>query len=379
VTVDLTRLRPRHRPASRAAGPPGTPGTGTTTASATTPASHRTVIDTAVYCAGRRECTPETLPETFRALREHDGGMAWIGLYRPAPAELDVLAREFGLHELAIEDAISAHQRPKLERYGNTLFVVLRAARYVDEREEVEFGELHVFVGSDFVITVRHAEKPDLSVVRRRLEADPRLLGRGTEAVLYAILDAVVDGYGPVVQGLENDIDEIEAQVWQGEETVSRRIYELSREVGDFQRACGPLTAMLAGLRAGFDKYGVDMEMQRALRDVEDHVSQVNERVENFRVLLRDILTVNSILVAQRQNEEMTRLGQASNAQNEEVKRISAWAAIGFAPTLVGTVYGMNFTHMPELNWALGYPLALGLMIMSSVVLYVLFKQRSWL
>ncbi|MGN6605748.1 MAG: magnesium and cobalt transport protein CorA [Jatrophihabitans sp.] len=374
MSVDLTRLRPRRRSAARRPVPADS--------TAPSPAStHRrpSVVDTAVYCDGRRECTPATLQDTFRALRERPGGMAWIGLYRPDEAELQVLAGEFGLHELAVEDAVAAHQRPKLERYGDTLFVVLRAARYVDEREEVEFGELHVFVGSDFVITVRHAESPDLSVVRHRLEEDPELLERGPEAVLYAILDAVVDGYGPVVQGLENDIDEIEAQVWQGDERVSRRIYELSREVGDFQRACGPLTGMLAALRAGFDKYGVDVELQRALRDVDDHVSQVTERVENFRALLRDILTVNSILVAQRQNEEMTRLGQTSNAQNEEVKKISAWAAIGFAPTLVGTVYGMNFTHMPELNWVLGYPMAIGLMLLSSIVLYVLFKRRSWL
>ena len=371
MAVSLTRLRPRRRrhPVAPVAAS-GTPA----------PAGRRsTLVDSAVYCAGRRRCSPPTLPETFRALREQPDGMAWIGLYRPQPPELETLAAEFSLHELAVEDAIHAHQRPKLERYGDTLFVVLRAARYVDEREEVEFGELHVFVGKDFVITVRHAESPDLSVVRHRLEADPELLAQGPEAVLYAIFDAVVDGYGPVVAGLENDIDEIESQVWSGDVAVSRRVYELSREVVDFQRASQPLTAMLAALRAGFDKYAIDMELRRALRDVEDHVTHVNERIENFRALLRDILTVNSILVAQRQNEEMTRLGQTSNDQNEEVKKISAWAAIGFAPTLVGTVYGMNFTHMPELAWTFGYPLALLLMVMSSVVLYALFKRRNWL
>lgn len=272
-----------------------------------------------------------------------------------------------------------AHQRPKLERYGDTLFVVLRAARYLDDVEEVEFGELHLFMGPDFVVTVRHSESPDLSTVRRRLEEDPELLALGPEAVLYAILDAVVDGYAPVVAGLENDIDEIETEVFGGDPDVSRRIYELSREVLEFQRATQPLTAILTSLSAGFTKYRVDEELQRYLRDVADHVTQVDERIDGFRAALRDILTVNSTLVAQRQNEEMKTLSATSNAQNEEVKKISAWAAILFAPTLVGTVYGMNFDSMPELDWQLGYPFALFLMLMVSLVLYAVFRRRGWI
>jgi magnesium transporter len=197
--------------------------------------------------------------------------------------------------------------------------------------------------------------------------------------VLYAILDAVVDGYAPVVVGLENDIDEIETEVFGGDPKVSRRIYELSREVVEFQRAVQPLSGILAGLTAGFAKYQVEAELQRYLRDVADHVIQVNERVEGFRVLLRDILTVNATLVGQRQNEEMKILSEASNAQNEEVKKISAWAAILFAPTLVGTVYGMNFDHMPELHWTFGYPFALALMALVSIVLYGVFKRRNWI
>src|SRR4051794_18491435 len=181
--------------------------------------------------------------------------MAWIGLYRPDEFELTSLASEFNLHELAVEDAINAHQRPKLERYGDTLFVVLRAARYVDDLEEVDFGELHVFVGRDFVLTVRHSEAPNLAVVRGRVEEDSNLIARGPEAVLYAILDAVVDGYAPVVAGLQNDIDEIETEVFRGDPKVSRRIYELSREVIEFQRATRPLLGMLDALSAGFDKY----------------------------------------------------------------------------------------------------------------------------
>jgi magnesium transporter len=363
----------------RPSGHTGTPPPETTPSTPPAPQPRVSVVDSAVYAGGRRTCSPATLAATFRALRETDGGMAWIGLYRPDERELSSLAAEFDLHELAVEDAIQAHQRPKIERYGETLFVVLRAARYLDDVEEVEFGELHLFIGKDFVVTVRHSESPDLSTVRHRLEADPDLLGLGTEAVLYAILDAVVDGYAPVVAGLENDIDEIETDVFSGDPAASRRIYELSREVVEFQRATQPLTAMLHSLTAGFGKYRVDQELQRYLRDVADHVAQTNERVDEFRVLLRDILTVNATLVGQRQNEEMKTLSETSNAQNEEVKKISAWAAILFAPTLVGTVYGMNFDHMPELHWQYGYAYAWGLMALVSTVLFTVFKRRGWI
>jgi magnesium transporter len=337
------------------------------------------VIDNAVYSDGRRVATPATAEESREELLAGEDRLAWLGLYRPEPQELGALAELFDLPELAVEDAIKAHQRPKLERYGNTLFVVLKAARYLDEVEEVEFGELHLFLGADFAITVRHSESPDLSRVRRRLESEPALLAKGSEAVLYATLDAVVDGYSPVVEGLANDIDEIETEVFRGDPGVSRRIYELSQEVLEFQRASVPLTGILAAITAGFDKYGVDEELRSYLRDVADHVTQVNERAEGFRLQLRDILTVNATLVAQRQNDEIRELTEASIAQGEEVKKISAWAAILFAPTLVGTVYGMNFDSMPETHWHLGYPFALVLMAMVSVVLYLVFKRRDWI
>ncbi|RNF89443.1 magnesium and cobalt transport protein CorA [Streptomyces botrytidirepellens] len=337
------------------------------------------MVDAAVYRDGRRVGTPDGLAATFRRLREEPGAMAWIGLYRPTEAELLSVAEEFDLHKLAIEDAMEAHQRPKLERYGETLFVVLRAARYLDAVEEVDFGELHVFVGPDFVITVRHGAAPDLSAVRARMESTPELLALGPEAVLYAILDAVVDGYAPVVSGVQNDIDEIETEVFRGDPEVSRRIYELSREMVEFQRATRPLVGMLRGLMAGFDKYGTDEELQRYLRDVADHVTHTSERVDGFRSALTDILAVNATLVTQQQNAEMRALAEAGFEQNEEVKKISAWAAILFAPTLVGTIYGMNFTHMPELHWVLGYPFALLLMAVVCVSLYVIFKRRDWL
>ncbi len=341
--------------------------------------SRSRIVDSAIYVDGARVATMRTLAETVEQLGRHPDGMAWIGLYRPDEAEIHTLATHFGLHPLAVEDAIHAHQRPKLERYDETLFVVLRPARYLDDVEAVEFGEIHVFAGPRFVLTVRHSEAPEFSSVRRRLEQQRELLCHGPEAVLYAILDQVVDGYYPVVAGVGHDIDEIETEVFSGDPEVSRRIYELSREVADFQRATGPLAQVIAGLRAGFDKYQVGEELQRYLRDVEDHLTQITERVDEFRVALRDMLTVNSTLVAQRQNEEMRRLTEASNVQNEEVKKISAWAAILFAPTLIGTIYGMNFVHMPELDWRFGYPMALGMMACTCIVLYRLFKRRDWL
>ncbi|WP_203935915.1 magnesium and cobalt transport protein CorA [Planosporangium mesophilum] len=337
------------------------------------------MVSSAIYRDGHRVDSPPTLAETYQRLREQPGVMAWIGLYRPAPVQLLAIAEEFGLHELAVEDAIVAHQRPKLERYGDTLFVVLRAARYLDDVEEVDFSELHVFVGPNFVITVRHGEAPDLAAVRHRLEGDPDLLRRGPEAVLYAILDSVVDGYAPVVAGLQHDIDEIETEVFRGDPRVTRRIYELSREVIEFQRAARPLLTILNGLAAGFDKYGTDEELRRYLGDVADHATTAAERVDVFRQTLADILTLNATLVSQAQNEEIKHLTEASYAQNEEIKKISAWAAILFAPTLIGTIYGMNFEYMPELRWRVGYPFALALMAAVCVSLYLVFKRRGWL
>jgi magnesium transporter len=331
-----------------------------------------------MYRGGRRVATPATVAEARRLLRDQPGTMAWLDL-GPTDDQVPAVAEEFGLHRLAVEDAIKAHQRPKLERYGDTLFVVLRAARYLDDVEEVEFGEVHLFVGRDFVVTVRHGQALDLAFVRRRMERAAGLLGHGPEAMLYALVDDVVDGYAPVVTGLQQDIDEIETEVFLGDTNVSRRIYELSREVIDFQRATRPLLDMLAALMAGFEKYGVDEELQRYLRDVADHATAVVERVDGFRQMLAGILAVNATLVSQAQNEEMKRLTQASYAQNEEVKKVSAWAAILFAPTLIGTVYGMNFDRMPELRWAAGYPFALTLMALTSASLYVAFKRRGWL
>ncbi|MFB2580246.1 magnesium and cobalt transport protein CorA [Herbiconiux sp. P15] len=351
-----------------------------------------TLIDNAVYVDGVRSHEPANLDETYEITAE-TGGMAWIGLYRPDAAEIRSVEKEFGLHHLAVEDALTGHQRAKLERYGDTLFVVLRPARYLDAEETVEFGEVHVFIGPGFVVTIRHAESPDLAAVRRRLESSPALLALGPEAVLYAIIDQVVDEYGPVVAGLENDIDEIEKQLFGGDPHVSRRIYDLLGEVMEFQRAVHPLAAMLEALLRGSEKYGVDLEIQRGLRDVQDHVLQVVGRSDAFRATLQNALTVHSTLATQQQNDEMRRISEASLKladdtrelsetslkQGEEVKKISAWAAILFAPSLIGTIYGMNFDYMPELHWWFGYPAALIAMAAMGVVLYTVFKRNRWL
>lgn len=330
------------------------------------------IIDNAVYVGGRRIQNPDSLEQTFEYMRDKKG-MAWIGLYRPTTEELEQVAAEFSLHPLAVEDALTGHQRSKLERYGDILFVVLRPAHYDDAAESVVFGELHVFVGPDFVVTVRHADVPDLAAVRKRLEARPELLALGPEAVLYAIVDEVVDEYSPVTKGLHNDVDEIEDQLFSDDGgELSRRIYDLSREVLLFQRAAEPLRDMIDALRRGAEKYGVDIEVQHALRDVLDHVLQITDKLESLRAILTNALTVNGTLVTRRQTE-------TALAQNEQVKKISGWAAILFGPTLVGTIYGMNFTYMPELHWALGYPMALGLMAATSLVLWIVFRRRHWL
>jgi magnesium transporter len=326
------------------------------------------IVDRAIYRDGRRTDAPDTLSELNAACRG-GVGIAWIGLYRPDAQEFANIAREFELHELAVEDAVKAHQRSKLERYGDTLFLVLRPARYIDETETVEFGEVHVFAGPQFVITVRHAEVPDLHRVREKLETRPDLLTRGPFAIVHAILDRVVDDYAPVIAGIENDIDEIEDDVFDGSPTVSRRIYELTREVIEFQRATEPLSAILEGLMRAAQ---VDEEERRYLRDVQDHALRIQEQADAFRELLHNILNVNLTL-------ETKALSEAANTTNDEVKKISAWAAILFAPTLVGTIYGMNFDHMPELGWLVGYPFALTLMVATSVALYLLFRRRGWI
>ena len=326
------------------------------------------IVDSAVYKDGARIAEPASFAELAAAARQGDG-VAWLGLHEPTEEELTSVAREFELHELAVEDAVHAHQRPKLEWYGEVMFLVLRPARYIDKTETVEFGEIHVFVGPNFVITIRHGEASELGRLRKSLESHPDLLSRGPMAIVHAVVDRVVDDYGPVVAGVENDVDEIESEVFGGARNVSRRTYELIREVIEFRRAIHPLPSILVNLMRDRD---CGEEEKRYLRDVHDHTLRIQEQVDSFHELLRSILSVNLTL-------ETKALSEAGNKQNEEVKKISAWAAILFAPTIVGTVYGMNFDHMPELHWRYGYAMALGMMLTISVGLYLLFRRRGWI
>lgn len=336
------------------------------------------IVNNVIYVDGKRVASPATLEESTE-LNDSLKGMAWIGLYKPSAIEFQAVAAEFGLHELAVEDAVQAHQRPKLERYGSTVFVVLRTGHYVDPREIIDFGEIHLFIGKDFVISVRHGEYPELNQVRLRLENNPELLAVGPPAVLYGIMDEVVDEYRQVVMGLEHDIDEIETEVFGGEPDVSKRTYSLAREVIDFQRAVAPLIPMLAAIRE--DRTGLEISptLNEYFRDVQDHAVQVHEQIQSYREILQNVMNVNIAIVGLQQNEDVQRLSEIAIKQNDEVKKISAWAAILFAPTLVGTIYGMNFVHMPELKWKLGYPLALLLMLSVSLILWAVFRRRGWL
>ncbi|MFL5867737.1 MAG: magnesium/cobalt transporter CorA [Thermoleophilaceae bacterium] len=324
------------------------------------------IVDCAVYEEGRRRDGAMKLHDAYEACREQ-GAWTWIGLYEPTEEEFDSIRREFALHELAVEDAIKAHQRPKLEVYDDMLFVVLKTARYIDPTEVVQFGEILIFLGGDSLITVRHGEGSDLHDVRLRLEEDPDYLARGPGAALHAIMDKVVDDYGPALSGLEVDVDQIEEQVFSpGPDSgnPAERIYHLKREVLEFVRATAPLIDPLERLAAG--KYAqVHPDVVAYFRDVNDHVLRVHETLEGMRDLLTSVLEAN--------------LTQVSVRQNEDMRKISAWVAIAAVPTMIAGIYGMNFKHMPELGWPIGYPLALTLMVSICSTLYWRFRKAGWL
>ena len=323
------------------------------------------IADNAIYVDGRRAAQqPSSLQETYEALRQLDDAVAWIDLYEPTQEEFESVAQELELSPRVIEGAIKPQQRPKLVRYGDSLFVVLKTARYLDEPEKVEFSEVHVLVGKDFIVTVRYEEIPALEEVRRRLEGEPESLRQGPQPILREIMDQIVDDYEPVLEGLGTDIQEVEVEVFGGNEDVSQRIYELSRELVQFQRATSPLERALdrGGER---NEHDIDPELRSYLRELHDRVLRVEEPTEGFRDMLSDILVVNLTLIGVR--------------QNDQTKKISAWAAILIVPTLITGIYGMNFDFMPELHWTLGYPLALALIVSISVGLYAVFRHVRWL
>jgi magnesium transporter len=323
-----------------------------------------TIVDCAIYEHGQRRVGAANLEQAYQASRSGEA-FVWIGLYEPTEEEFDSLKREFDLHELAVEDAIKAHQRPKLEVYDDTVFVVLKTARYVDPEEVVELGEILIFIGEGFIITVRHGEASSLHDVRLTLEKDRERLRRGPGSVLHAILDRVVDDYQPAVDGLAQDIEQVEAQVFSSERgNPAERIYKLKREVLEFSRAVSPLIDPVERLAAG--KFGVvHPEIQTYFRDVTDHLLRVNEQIDSYRDLLTSILSANLTQVGVRQNEDM--------------RRISAWVAIIAVPTAIAGIYGMNFDNMPELRWSFGYPLVIAVMLVICTGLYRYFRSSGWL
>lgn len=323
------------------------------------------IVDSAIYVDGARSESlgDDTLTRgTYESCRSR-GGMVWVGLLDPTREELEAIAEEFGLSREAVVGLSAAHRRPGTERYGDLTFVALLTASYREESETVVFGEIQVLTGPDFVISARHGGPSELSRVRRDLEGNPGVIQRGPEAVLRAVMGRVVDDYVPVVEGLEDDIDEIETEVFGGSPRVSQRIYELSREVIRFERATGPLADVLA--RLAEDAPEDDTASRNRLREIRGRLLRVTEQTAGFRSLLSNILNVNLTLV--------------SVQQADQTKRISAWAAILVVPTLITGVYGMNFRYMPELSSPLGYPLAILGMAAICLVLYFLFRRSGWL
>jgi magnesium transporter len=323
------------------------------------------IVDCAVYEDGRRR---EGKIELERALEaaQADNAFVWIGLHEPSAEEFAAVAREFELHPLAVEDAIHAHQRPKLETYGETIFLVLKTVRYVDPDEVVALGDIMLFVGRDFIVSVRHGEASGLKEVRQSVEADPDMLRCGPGTVLHAIVDHVVDGYAPALEGVENDVAEIEAQVFSpSRENPTERIYKLKGEVLDFHRAAAPLVEPLQRLARGDYSELVHPQVQSYFRDVYDHLLRVIGGLDGFRDMLTSVLEAN--------------LTQVSVRQNDDMRKISAWVAIAAVPTMIAGIYGMNFQNMPELKWDFGYPLVIGVMVLICSLLYRQFKRSGWL
>ncbi|HEY8640497.1 MAG TPA: magnesium/cobalt transporter CorA [Solirubrobacterales bacterium] len=324
------------------------------------------IIDCAHYKDGQRQHEGKlSLGQAAKCVTGEPGEFVWLGLFEPSAEELQQVAAQFHLHELAVEDAALAHQRPKLEDYDDSFFIVLKTARYDEAAEQVHFGEIHIFVAADYVIHVRHGEGSELTGARQRLEERPELLKQGTPSVVWAILDKVVDDYYPVAQGIEDDIEEAEAQVFDEGDQPTERIYFLKREVIEFHRAVGPLLIPLEKLESGRVSRAINDELRRFFRDVADHARRIDDQVNSQRELLTSALEANLALVSVR--------------QNDVIKEISSWAAIITVPTFIASVYGMNFEHIPELKWRFGYPLALVTMAIAVFFLYRFFKRVGWL
>ncbi|MCT4356638.1 magnesium and cobalt transport protein CorA [Streptomyces sp. Je 1-79] len=326
------------------------------------------IVDSAIYRDGRRMEGPADLSDALEEARTVGDAFLWVGLHEPSEAEFDHVSAEFALHQLAVEDALKAHQRPKLEVYDDSLFVVLKPVVYEPQSDRVSSGELMVFIGDSFVVTVRHGEGAPLAAVRRRLEADPDVLRHGPTAVLYAISDAVVDHYIDVAGELQVDLEELEADVFapvgRSPGSTAERIYTAKRQVLEFRRAASPLAAPVEKLATGSVPF-VNQHAKPFFRDVSDHLTRATEQVEGLDRLLSDVLSAH--------------LAQMGVRQNDDMRKISAWAAMAAVPTMVAGIYGMNFDHMPELTWVWAYPAVILLMTGAVLGLYRLFKRRGWM
>lgn len=322
------------------------------------------IVDCAAYTRGQRQPGVLNIDDAFETGRQDDETFVWVGLHDPTHEEFETVAKEFELHPLAVEDAVHAHQRPKLELYGDMLFLVIRTARYDDDREAIEFAELQLLAGKGFLVTVRHGDASELASTRRMLETEPERLARGPIAVVHAVIDRVVDDYEPVLDGLDNDIAEIEVEVFSDDRTnPAARIYKLKREVLKMYRAVDPLIEPLERLHTARHPL-YDTDLGHYFRDVYDHLRRAASRIEVERDLLSDVLQVN--------------LSHVSVQQNDDMRAIAAWAAMAAVPTLLAGVWGMNFAHMPELDTWWGYPLALSLMGVLVLVLFRYFRRKGW-
>jgi len=331
----------------------------------------RAVVDCALYEEGHRLPGAVDLSQVLKRIGEAPGRFVWIGLYEPSAAQFAEIAAAFELHPLAVEDAVRAHQRPKLERYGDTLFLVLKTITYVEHdkvtatSEIVDTGEIMVFAGPGFAIVVRHGSAKSLTGVRRDLEAAPELLALGPAAVLHAVADHVVDQYLEVADAFERDVEELESAVFSHERTDDAgRIYQLKRELLEFKRAVVPLTAPLQRLADG-SLAQIPSGIAAYLRDVADHHTQAKERIAAFDELVGSILEAS--------------IGRLSLQQNTDMRKISAWAALAAVPTMVAGIYGMNFDHMPELRWTFGYPAVLMFVAVVCVFIFRAFRRNDWL
>ena len=324
------------------------------------------VVDCGLYDEGRRQGGRIDLETALNRADACRDGFVWIGLHDPSPEVVEAVGKRFELHPLAVEDAVNAHQRPKLEVFGDTLFLVIKTARHVDSSEPVEIGELMIFVGPRFVVTVRHGEGSPLHDVRLDLEAHPDLLGIGPSSVLYAVTDRVVDDYAEVIERLALEVDAVEAEVFaRGGSNPTERIYKLKREVLEFKRAVAPLVGPME--RLATDQAGLPLDPRTAdyFRDVNDHLVRDIERIAAFNELLTGILQAN--------------FAQLTVRDNQDLRKISGWVAIIAVPTMVFGMYGMNFEHMPELEWRYGYPLVVGVVLVIYAVLHRTFKRSGWL